>query len=83
MSYRPSGDVEAVLSEIASARLEGRPHLSTGATRALIAIPDDGQSLAPGQVAESATLDGDDPAAMEHEAERQAWLARVQRVNWR
>ena len=83
MSYRPSGDVEAVLAEIRAGSLDSRSDLTSEAATARTAMAIRRQRLATSEVAERPALLGDDPAAMEHEAAWQAWLARVQRVNWR
>lgn len=82
-AYRPSGDVEAVLREILAGESDGGPDFAAPLAETFGSVAEHRKRLAAAQVRERPALLCDDPAAMEHEAARQAWLARVQRVNWR
>ena len=82
-SYRPSGDVEAVLRSIEAGEFDGGTDFEPLPARTLGSVAEHRKRVAAAQRREVAAAEDDDPAAMEHEAARQAWLARVQRVNWR
>lgn len=79
MSYRPSGDVRQVLAEIEACFSNRVPDLPARPAGAEEAVAVGGEHVAAGQVGTLAFPAGDDPAAMEHEAKRQAWLTRWQR----
>lgn len=82
-SYRPSGDVESVLAEIAASESDGGPDFAAPLAETFGSVAEHRKRLAAAQRREVPAAHDDDPAAVEHEAKRQAWLARVQRVNWR
>lgn len=78
-TYTPSGDVRQVLAEIEASLSNRVPDLPTYPAGAEEAVAVGGEHVAAGQVGVLSFPAGGDPAAVEHEWDREAWLRRVQR----